>query len=200
MLKHGYAATSVDDICSGAGVTKGSFYHFFETKEDLGLAVLDGFYEQGAVRLASGAYASVDDPHRRLLALFDHLEEIGPVLWRDGCLIGNFACELADSSEKIRRRVAEIFEELVSRLAPVFQPVAHSRREAAELAEQTVMVIEGAVVMARAHGDPRRIASGLRRFRRMMEARIAHSKASIDKGTRGRANSPLQTKGGNSRV
>jgi TetR/AcrR family transcriptional repressor of nem operon len=190
MLKHGYAATSVDDICSGAGVTKGSFYHFFENKEDLGLAVLNGFYEQGAVRLASGAYATMNDPHRRLLALFDHLEEIGPVLWRDGCLIGNFACELADSSEKIRLRVAEIFEDLVSRLAPVFQPVAHNRREAAELAEQTIMVIEGAVVMARAHGDPKRISSGLRRFRRTIEGRITESKKPAEKRDQGRALAP----------
>ena len=36
MLKYGYAATSIDDICSKAGVTKGSLYHFFATKEDPG--------------------------------------------------------------------------------------------------------------------------------------------------------------------
>jgi tetracycline repressor-like protein len=35
MLKRSYAATSVDEICSKAGVSKGSFYHFFESKEDL---------------------------------------------------------------------------------------------------------------------------------------------------------------------
>src|SRR5690348_18034184 len=127
MLKYGYAATSVDEICSRAGVTKGSFYHFFETKEELGLAVLNGFYEEGVARVASGAYTGMTDPYQRLLGLFDHLEAIGPDLWRNGCLMGNFACELAESSQPIRRRVAEIFEELANRWALLFRPIARSR-------------------------------------------------------------------------
>ena len=194
MLKYGYAATSVDDICSSARVTKGSFYHFFATKEELGLAVLNGFYEEGAAHVAGGAYAEMNDPYRRLLGLFDHLEAIGPELWRNGCLMGNFACELAESSQIIRRRVAEIFDELANRLAPIFRPIVRSQREASELAEQTLMVIEGAVVMARAHDDPGRIAAGLRRFRRTIEARISESRTATGKINRGRANSPLQHK------
>jgi len=196
MLKYGYSATSVDDICSKAGVTKGSFYHFFETKEELGLAVLNGFYDDGVARVAGGAYAAMHDPYRRLRGLFDHLEAIGPELWRNGCLMGNFACELAESSQIIRRRVAEIFEELVNRWVPLFQPVARSPREAAALAEQTLMVIEGAVVMARAHDDPSRIAAGLRRFRRTIEARIPQSRTAAGRIKRGRIRSPLQHKGG----
>jgi TetR/AcrR family transcriptional regulator, transcriptional repressor for nem operon len=196
MLRHGYAATSVDDICSKAGVTKGSFYHFFETKEELGLAVLNAFYEQGAARVLNGTFAEMNDPHQRLLGLFDHLEAIGPELWRHGCLIGNFACEHAESSQLIRRRVADMFEELVNSLAPLFRPIARGGREAAELAEQTLMVIEGAVIMARAHDDPGRIASGLARFRRTIEARIGESRTATKKVNRGRASSPLQRKRG----
>ncbi len=88
MLMYGYAAASVDDICSRSRVTKGSFYHFFETKEELGLAVLNGFYEEGVARMASGAYGGMNDPYQRLLGLFDPLEAIGPALWRHGCLMG----------------------------------------------------------------------------------------------------------------
>jgi TetR/AcrR family transcriptional repressor of nem operon len=196
MLRYGYAGTSVDDICSKAGVTKGSFYHFFETKEVLGLAVLNEFYADGVARVESGVYAEMKDPGQRLLGLFDHLEAIGPELWRDGCLIGNFACELAESSQIIMRRVSQIFEELMNKLAPIFQPIARGRKEANELAEQTLMIIEGAVVLARAHGDPSRIASGLRRFRRTIETRIRESRTATEKFNRGRGNSSLQHKGG----
>jgi TetR/AcrR family transcriptional repressor of nem operon len=196
MLRYGYAATSVDDICSKAGVTKGSLYHFFATKEELGLAVLNGFYERGAARLTSGAYAEVNNPQKRLLALFDHLEAIGPELWRHGCLMGNFACEFAESSQTIRRRVAEMFDELVEWLLPIFRPIAHDAKEADELAEQTLMVIEGAVIMARAHDDPDRIASGLRHFRRTIEARMVESKKAREKSNRRGANSPLRHKRG----
>ncbi|HKV53841.1 MAG TPA: TetR/AcrR family transcriptional regulator [Candidatus Binataceae bacterium] len=191
MLKYGYAATSVDDICSSAGVTKGSLYHFFETKEELGMVVLNGFYDEGVARVARGPHAEMNDPYQRLLGLFDHLEAIGPELWRDGCLMGNFACELSESSPIIRRRVSEIFEELVNKLAPIFRPIARRRKEADELAEQTLMVIEGAVVMAKAHNDPNRIASGLRFFRRTIEARIQESRRATGKTNRGRASSPL---------
>jgi TetR/AcrR family transcriptional regulator, transcriptional repressor for nem operon len=184
MLKYGYAATSIDDICSKARVTKGSLYHCFETKEELALAVLNGFYERGVARVARGAYMGMNDPYRRLLGLFDHLEAIGPDLWRHGCLMGNFACEFAESSQVIRRRVAGMFEGLVNGLSPIFKPIARDRKEADELAEQTLMVIEGAVIMARAHDDPSRIASGLRRFRRMIEARIGESRTVNEKVAR----------------
>ena len=90
--------------------------------------------------------------------------------------MGNFACELAESSPPIRQRVAEMFDELVNRLAPVFRPIARGLKEAAELAEHTLMVIEGAVIMARAHDDPRRIAAGLHRFRGMIEAPIGETR------------------------
>ncbi len=193
MLKYGYAATSIDDICSKARVTKGSLYHFFETKEELGLAVLNGFYEQGVARILNGTFAEMNDPYQRLLGLFDHLEAIGPELWRHGCLMGNFACEFAESSQIIRRRVAGMFEELMNRLSPIFKPIARDRKDADELAEQTLIVIEGAVIMARAYDDPRRIASGLRRFRRMIEARIGESRTVKGKVTRGRAGSPPAT-------
>jgi TetR/AcrR family transcriptional regulator, transcriptional repressor for nem operon len=192
MLKYGYAATSIDDICSKARVTKGSLYHFFETKEELGLAVLNGFYERGVARVARGAYVRMNDPYQRLLGLFDHLETIGPDLWRHGCLMGNFACEFAESSQIIRRRVAGMFEELVNRLSPIFEPIARDRKEADDLAEQTLMVIEGAVIMARAHDDPSRIASGLRRFRRTIEARIVESRTVKEKVAPGRGGSPAQ--------
>jgi TetR/AcrR family transcriptional regulator, transcriptional repressor for nem operon len=184
MLKRGYAATSVDDICSKAGVSKGSFYHFFASKEELGLAVLNAYYQEGVARVTSGEFLRATEPYQRLLGFFDHLEAIGPDLWRHGCLMGNFATELAESSPLIQGRVAELFDELVKALAPFLRPVTRDRREAAELAEQTLMVVEGAIILARAHDDPGRIASGVRRFRRTVEARIAVPGAATEKATR----------------
>jgi TetR/AcrR family transcriptional repressor of nem operon len=196
MLRYGYAATSVDDICTKAGVTKGSFYHFFGTKEELGLAVLNAFYEEGVARVANGAFVAMHDPFECLHGLFDHLEAIGPELWRHGCLMGNFACELGESNPPIRQRVAHMFEELANRLTPFFRPIARDRGEAAELAEQTLVVIEGAIIMAKAHDDPNRITLGLRRFRRAIEERIAGSRTASRKLNQRRGSSPPQRKRG----
>ena len=175
MLARGYGATSVDEICTAAGVSKGSFYHFFATKEVLGLAVLDAFYAEGGETVRQGACVDIGDPVERRLGLFDHLEEMAPQFWRRGCLMGNFATELAESNPAIRTRVAEMLGELARQLARLFAPVAEDPDEAAELAEQTLMVLEGSIILARAYGDPNRIASGVRRYRRSLEQRVHSS-------------------------
>ncbi|MGH7485849.1 MAG: TetR/AcrR family transcriptional regulator, partial [bacterium] len=54
--RKGYEATTVDDVCSEAGVSKGAFYGYFEQKQDLLLALLDddaGFYKRLIDRLST---------------------------------------------------------------------------------------------------------------------------------------------------
>ncbi len=179
MLSRGYSATSVDEICSRAGVSKGSFYHFFPTKEELGLAVLNAFYHDGVGRVRRGEYARIADPTDRLLGLLDHLETIAPDLWEHGCLMGNFATELCESNPVIGKRVDEVFTELTAGLSPLFAPIAADPGEAMELAEQLLMVIEGSIIFARAHRDPKRIADGVRRFRGAVQDRIQRQSPSI---------------------
>ena len=54
MLAKGYPATTVDEICASAGVSKGSFYHFFATKEELALAAVQAKPLPAAGRAAGG--------------------------------------------------------------------------------------------------------------------------------------------------
>ena len=61
-LTRGYAATTVDAICEKAELTKGSFYYFFDSKEDLGLAVLDWSLRRSAQMLASGPSRRICGP------------------------------------------------------------------------------------------------------------------------------------------
>src|SRR5262249_53736058 len=65
MLRDGYSATRVDDILLKAGLAKGSFYHFFDSKESLALAALEHYYADRVGRLAAGGYATETDPLRR---------------------------------------------------------------------------------------------------------------------------------------
>ena len=55
MLRDGYSATRVDEVIRKAGLSKGSFYHFFDSKESLGLAALERYYTDRVGRLAAGA-------------------------------------------------------------------------------------------------------------------------------------------------
>src|ERR1700730_17651293 len=67
----GYSATTVDDICRAAGLTKGAFFHHFKTKEDLAVAAAAHFWEM--VERLSGAapYRELADPLDRLLGYID---------------------------------------------------------------------------------------------------------------------------------
>lgn len=165
MLARGYPATTVDDVCDRAGVSKGSFYHHFASKEEIGLAVLDAFYERNRQFVAS-APAPGGDARRRALALVDHLIESASVMWSSGCLLGGFALELAETNPTIAAAVSDRFRAVEAMLVEGFRPlVGESGEDATALAEQFILTVEGALVLARAHGDWSYVERALERFR-----------------------------------
>src|ERR1700733_8982128 len=69
--ERGFSATSVDDLCQTAGVTKGAFFHHFRSKEDFGVAVADYWSEMTGALFAGAAYHDHGDPLQRLLGYID---------------------------------------------------------------------------------------------------------------------------------
>src|SRR5271166_7092652 len=72
----GYAATTVDDICHAAGVTKSSFFHHFKSKDDLALSAAAYWGEITEGFFASAPYHNSKDPLERLLGYVDFRAEI----------------------------------------------------------------------------------------------------------------------------
>ncbi len=173
MLSKGYAATTVEEICAAAGVSKGSFYHAFDSKEALGLAILDDWFQRQMDAYGKGPHREIRDPRARALAFIDHVERTAAGMWRHGCLLGVFALDMADSSPTIQTRLAELFERMACGLARLFEPllagVPRGRPSARELADQFIAMVEGSIVLAKAYQDGRRIADGVRTFRRYLE-------------------------------
>ncbi len=165
MLAKGYSATTVDEICDRAGVSKGSFYHFFGSKEDLGLAVLDAYFDRNR-RILEQAPDLPADPRERAAAVANHLVASAGTMWGGGCLLGTFALELAETSPRIAAAVSEKFRELGAMLAQVFAPLTSRGNEddAMPLAEAFIVTVEGALILARAHGDWSYVERALRRF------------------------------------
>jgi len=106
MLTKGFNATGVEAILKKANVPKGSFYNFFPSKEEFGLAVVDQFRaEIGVISQPILADCSLP-PLARLRKYFeiliDRFEENNCT---QGCLIGNLGLEMADQSDALRKRL-----------------------------------------------------------------------------------------------
>jgi len=132
-----YADVGVADICEHAGVKKGSFYHFYPSKQALTLAVLDAQFIDIKEKLIDEAFAE-DLPPLARLERFAELayrfqkqvsKETGQVL---GCPFGNLANELSTQDELIRERLQQTF----GKLQMLFSGVLQSAQQRGELAAE----------------------------------------------------------------
>ncbi len=117
-LEKGYNNAGIEAILQAAGVPKGSFYYYFSSKEDFGLAVLGQFARCHDERLDRILGDLSVPPLDRLRLYFESVfERLASDGCRKGCLIGNLSQEMADHSEAFRVRLEEIFESWVDRYA-----------------------------------------------------------------------------------
>ena len=172
MLRDGYSATRVDDVIRKAGLSKGSFYHFFDSKESLGLAAIDRYYADRVARLGKGGHAGETEPRRRADRFVNHACSIAADLWKDGCLLASFAADAARSSPAIAEMLGKRVDEFRALLASELAPFATADVGAADLAEQFVICLEGAIVLARIYDDPTYLRDGLAQFRRRLEKSV----------------------------
>jgi TetR/AcrR family transcriptional regulator, transcriptional repressor for nem operon len=103
----GFNASSVEDITKAADVPKGCFYNHFESKEALGAAALDRYWDGCVARLKILSDETIA-PVERLQLYFRCLSETLAGWNYKGCLVGNFSTELSDQSRLIRDRLCSI--------------------------------------------------------------------------------------------
>jgi TetR/AcrR family transcriptional repressor of nem operon len=99
----GYSATTIDDICLAAGLTKGSFFHHFKSKEELALAAAGHFAAMADGLFAQAPYRALHDPLDRLLGYVDFRKAIlQGSLPEFTCLLGTMVQETFESHPAIR--------------------------------------------------------------------------------------------------
>ena len=105
-LRQGYNATGIQQIANAAGVPKGSFYNYFTSKEKFAAQIIDRYAEQSNYNWQSIMKTAPASPLAKICYLFEqmiaHYQKANN---RHGCLIGNFAAEIASSSESCRQRL-----------------------------------------------------------------------------------------------
>ena len=162
-----YSSVSVAEIATRAGVQKGSFYHFFPSKEALALAVIDEHWEwqreEWQTILNSNGTAlqhlrGIFDATAQLQ--IDGLRGTGSV---GGCLFGKLALEISSVNEPMQKRLQEIFEEQVQMIrAELSSAVATGELSVADVpaaAKSIVAQLEGLVLFAKLFNDPAELDS-----------------------------------------
>jgi TetR/AcrR family transcriptional repressor of nem operon len=163
MEGRGYTGIGVAEICARADVRKGSFYHFFPSKQALTIAAIDAHWQEQRAHWA-GTLQGEGTPLDRLEALFrsqvaaqqSAKDAAGTV---NGCLFGNLALELSNQESEVQARLQEIFAEQIDLVRGTLDEASREgaipeSSASVASARSVVAQLEGMVLFAKLGNDP----------------------------------------------
>jgi TetR/AcrR family transcriptional regulator, transcriptional repressor for nem operon len=144
------------DILTAAQANSGSFYHFFQSKRAILVAVLDSYLDVLRPGLLEPAWKGIHDPIERIFALLAHYRELMVQTGCTyGCPIGRLALEISPGQREIHRRLALNFEGWTTGVHECLKAAAAQLPTDANLealSSFVLAVMEGGVMLSRSHG------------------------------------------------
>jgi TetR/AcrR family transcriptional repressor of nem operon len=171
----GYSATRIEDICAEAGLTKGSFFHHFKSKDDLALAAADHWGRRASEFFANAPYHQAADPLDRLIAYIEFRKAtLTGELPEFTCFAGTIIQEAyrthPEVSEACGRSLTEHAEALEADIRAAMQRYGVRGSWTAEsLAAHIQAVIQGGFILAKAKGNAVVAQESLDHLRRYVE-------------------------------
>ena len=155
--ERGFAGTTMADLLAHAQVNSGSFYHFFESKEALLRAVLEGYLHALRPMIVDPAFAQTPEPVERIFAILEGYR--GRILATDcqyGCPLGRLALEIDPENRPAHKLIAENFAGwigAVQECADQMQDRLPEGTDRLTLATYVLAVMEGGVMLSRSYGS-----------------------------------------------
>ena len=179
-LRQGHVATSVDEVISHAGITKGTFFYHFPTKKDLAVALIESF-SSNEIRILDENMAKANklskDPLQQLLIFISLIQElhVGLKEGQIGCLFASYSYEnqlvdenlmgiAADTLNRWKDRLSLKIKEIMTIYPPTFSINPD------ELADMFLTTLEGAYVLSRVMHRPEIIQSNLEQYKTYLES------------------------------
>jgi TetR/AcrR family transcriptional regulator, transcriptional repressor for nem operon len=176
----GYGSTSIADILKAAEANSGSLYHFFPSKQDLLLAVLDTYRGGIYPMLLEPAWEGIDDPIERIFALLARYRQL--IIDTEcfyGCPIGSLALELHEPDPPVRERLSANFQAWTAAVRDCIEAAGERlppSLDKHELARFVLSVMEGGVMLARTDRDVAAFDACIRQLRHYFE-QLEHAAA-----------------------
>ena len=142
-INSSFNSVGLNDILRKAEIPKGSFYHYFDSKEDFGVQVVEFYSRQGREELATVLADDTLTPCQQLQKFFaDNVERYTQLDYCQGCLMSNLSQELADVNERLRQTISELSQGMVDEIATCLEKI-----DASELNLGGLNSIEAAQVL-----------------------------------------------------
>jgi TetR/AcrR family transcriptional regulator, transcriptional repressor for nem operon len=177
----GYAATTIDDLCAVAGVTKGAFFHHFDSKVALGVAAANHWSAMTSGFFEAAPYHGHADPLDRVLGYLDFRRDIlQGALPEFTCLVGTMVQEVHQSSPAIAAACDASISGHAERIETDIAEAIRFHGVAADwtaksLALHTQVVLQGAFILAKARGGPAVAAESIDHLKRYIKLLFSRS-------------------------
>ncbi|XGV97717.1 MAG: TetR/AcrR family transcriptional regulator [Leptolyngbya sp. BL-A-14] len=171
--RQGFHSTGLKELLTSSGISSGSFYNYFASKDELGHALIDFKWSKLKSLLFS---VTQPDTIAQLFQMIDQLEAIhqaeAPCA---GCFLGNLIVELVEHNPAFRQHLIQVFDEWQQEIVTLLQagraqlkPDSNPER----LAQQLLSAIEGALLLGRLYDNPQRLQHCLDGCRSLLKSSL----------------------------